>query len=110
MIRWYYGNTNAGKTTKALAEAKLSGALHIDGDILREITGNHDLSEAGRRRQNWTAAKLAQELAFQGFDVVVSTICPYRDQREQIKKTLACEFVYLGYEGDDQIEESPFER
>lgn len=107
MITWYYGNTGAGKTTEA---RKNAGAVLIDGDELREATGNHDLSEEGRRRQNWTAAKLAKLFSDQGHDVVVATICPYRDQREQIRDMIGCEFVYLGYDGDDQIAESPFER
>lgn len=107
MITWYYGNTGAGKTTLARQH---KNALVIDGDELRDITGNHDLSESGRRSQNWTAAKLAINLEKQGANVVLATICPYRDQREQIKKMTGCEFIYIGYKGDDQIPDSPFER
>lgn len=109
MITWFFGNTGAGKTTAA-RELMNQGAVLIDGDELRDATGNHDLTEAGRRRQNWTAAKLAQIFEGQSHKVVVATICPYRDQREQIKESIGCEFVYLGYEGDDHVPDSPFER
>lgn len=108
MITWYYGNTGAGKSMEAFKH--VGSAVIIDGDRLRAITSNYDLSEAGRRRQNWTAAKLAQEFDMQGLDVVVATICPYRDQRAQIKEMIDCEFIYIGYDGDNLIPESPFER
>ena len=110
MIKWFIGNTGAGKTTQARFLAEKTGAILIDGDELRDATGNHDLSETGRRRQNFTAAKLAKLFNAQGHDVVIATICPYKDQREEIQKMINCEFIYLEYANDDKIPESPFER
>lgn len=107
MITWYYGNTGAGKTTAA---KKHTDAVVLDSDEIRAAIRNYDLSEMGRRRQNFTLSQLALVIAEQGFDVVVASICPYRDQRESIQKMTECEFIYIGYEGDDQIPESPFER
>ena len=108
MITWIYGNTGAGKSTlsKRLAEDE-EQTIILDGDALRTIWTDLDLSEASRREQNLRASRLAKLLEDQGFDVIVATICPYRDLREQVKAITDCRFIYL--EGGKTGPEYPFE-
>lgn len=91
MILWLTGNVNAGKTTLA---KKFTGWINLDGDELREIWG-YDLSENGRIESNIKAAKLAKLFDSQGFNVAVSTICPYNYLRKMIKDICKCEFIYI---------------
>lgn len=93
-ITWFSGNTGSGKTTKAKAAAK-PGDIILDGNELRRIWLDLDLSEAGRREQSRRTARLAKYLESQGFNVYVAVIAPYRDLREEIKGICGCEFVYV---------------
>jgi len=104
MITWFYGNTGAGKTTKARALVKESGAILLDGDELRGVWGL-DLSTDGRLEQNNRVYKLAKLLESQGFDVVVAVICPFRAQRWSFQ---GVNFVYV--EGGKSGEDYPFEK
>jgi adenylylsulfate kinase-like enzyme len=54
-----------------------------------------DLSREGRWENNLRIARLARSLANQGFTVVVSTICPYRDLRVEVRKITDCKFIQL---------------
>src|SRR6266545_5516700 len=77
MIYWFTGQPGAGKTTLALAlQAVLrkSGhtVVHLDGEFLREITGNRDFTEAGRTRNIRAGQQLATKLHTEGVMVVAS--------------------------------------
>jgi len=92
MIYWFTGQPGAGKTTLALAlQAVLrkSGhtVVHLDGEFLREITGNRDFTEAGRTRNIRAGQQLATKLHTEGVMVVASFVSPYRNMREEFKKT-----------------------
>lgn len=97
MVIWIHGNSKSGKTTFARKLVELiSYAIHLDGDEMRAtICADLDLSEAGRRENNLRIARLAKLLADKGFPVVVSTICPYRDLRDEAQKICDCKFIQL---------------
>lgn len=95
MILWYTGNSGAGKTTAAREMARRTKSVLLDGDALREVWPGLTLTKADRWEQNLRAARLARMLGDQGFDVVVATICPYRDLRIECQKITGCEFVFL---------------
>ena len=109
MILWLTGNTGAGKTTIARV-LKRPDSIILDGDELRALTNNHDLSKEGRWAHNLFIAKLAKLLESQGFQIIVSVICPYEELRQQVKAITGCEFIYLSYEGDDQQPDKPYEK
>jgi adenylylsulfate kinase-like enzyme len=90
---WITGNSGSGKTT--LAKRLRKDEVLLDGDDLRGVWTDLDLSEAGRREQNLRVARLARLLADQGFGVIVATICPYRDLRARVQAITGCRFVYL---------------
>lgn len=84
--------------------------VHLDGDDMRaSISTDLDLSREGRVEHNLRIARLAKLLHSQGFDVVVSSICPYRDLRERVWKITGCEFIHLpgGKTGPEYPFESP---
>ena len=53
-------------------------------------------------------ARLARVLERQGFVVVVSTICPYRELRRKVKEITGCLMICL-VGGEPPGEERPFE-
>ena len=105
MITWITGNTGAGKTT--LAQKMRKNEVVLDGDMLRKVWTDLDLSEQGRCEQNLRAARLAKMLEEQGFDIIVATICPYKDLRDQVQKITGCTFIYLA--GGKSGVEYPYE-
>lgn len=105
MITWITGNSGSGKTT--LARRLRRHEIVLDGDALRAVWPGLGLGEADRREQNLRAARLAKLLEEQGHDVIVATICPYRDLRAQVHALTRCRFIYL--EGGRAGPEYPYE-
>jgi adenylylsulfate kinase-like enzyme len=86
MIYWFTGQPAAGKTTLAkLLEKYISNVIHIDGDDIRDIFKNKDYSENGRRINIQKAQDISIFLKSKGFNVIVSLVSPYEDQREKFK-------------------------
>jgi adenylylsulfate kinase len=90
-IIWLTGQPGSGKTVlgtmlyKHYAKQKQK-VIFIDGDDLREKTGNFDYSPEGRNKNILNAQMLARFLFKSGYTVIVSLVAPYRDLREQFKK------------------------
>jgi adenylylsulfate kinase-like enzyme len=105
MITWITGNSGSGKTT--LAKRLKKNEVILDGDDMRAVWPGLGFSQEDRIEQNMRVARLAKNLESQGFDVIVSTICPYKELRSQVQEITNCRFVYLegGKTGDDY----PFE-
>uniref|UniRef100_A0A6H1ZG27 Putative adenylyl-sulfate kinase n=1 Tax=viral metagenome TaxID=1070528 RepID=A0A6H1ZG27_9ZZZZ len=102
MIIWITGNSGSGKTTLA-RQMKTDRTIILDGDEIREVFQNKDLSFGGRWEHNLRTARLAKLLESQGFGVIVSLICPYKKLRNEVKKITNCSFIYLsgGKKGGD---------
>ena len=89
MIYWFTGQPSSGKTTLAdLLKKEKPGAFRIDGDDMRELFSNKDYSIKGRVENVGTAQRIAHYLHNQGYDVIVSLVSPYIDQREDFKTLL----------------------
>lgn len=76
---WISGLSGAGKTTIGTLfynylKEKKDNVVLIDGDVLREITGDSDFSEEGRDNRVKRNARLFQLLTDQGIDVVNCSI------------------------------------
>jgi len=109
VIIWLTGNSGAGKTT--LAKSMLDQiTVHLDGDDIRERIQGFSLTNSDRREHNLNVARWAKLLDDQGFDVIVSLICPFEDLRQEVQKITGCEFWYLEFDGDDQIPDKPYEK
>jgi len=95
MIYWFIGQPCCGKTTlaKLLATKLRVGyrVLHLDGDDLRKIFGNdkgyatETFTKEWRNEQTRILQKLVRLVCSQGIVVIVSTVNPYRDVREEFK-------------------------
>lgn len=105
MITWITGQSGSGKTTKALRMR--TREIILDGDALRAVWPGLTLSREDRWEQNLRAARLAKLLEDQGHDVIVATICPYRELRDQVQEITNCTFIYL--EGGKSGEDYPYE-
>lgn len=90
MIYWFTGQPGAGKTTLAyiLSTHLFPKSINVDGDDLRELFDNKDYSEAGRRKNIELAQNLAHFLHKKDYNVFVSLVSPYRDQRESFKQLI----------------------
>lgn len=106
MITWITGNSKSGKTF--LANRMRKNEIILDGDALRAVWPGLGFTIKDRWEQNCRAARLAVMLEAQGFDVIVATICPYTELRNQIKEMTNCRFIYL--EGGETGEDYPYEK
>lgn len=90
MIYWLIGQPCCGKTTLAkLLQAKIEKCLYFDGDDLRKIFGNSysavHFTREWREEQTRALQRLIGYIADQGFDMVIATVNPYRNVREEFK-------------------------
>lgn len=95
MIYWFIGQPGCGKTTLARRlkkhfDANGTPALHLDGDDLRKLYGAYSkehFTKEYRIEWNKILQRFAAHFADQGITVVLSTVNPYRDNREEFKKS-----------------------
>ena len=96
MIYWFTGQPGAGKTTlAAFIKETTPNCVHIDGDDIREHYNNKDYSKEGRMKNIELAQHLAHFLHNKGFNVAVSLVSPYREQREEFKKLIGKDLVEI---------------
>lgn len=93
-IQWIYGASGCGKSTLArkLLDAK---TVHLDGDDMRRVWTDLGFSDEDRRTQNLRVANLARVIERQGFNVVVSTICPTPELRAEVYSITGCTFIHI---------------
>ena len=105
MITWITGNSGAGKTT--LARKMRINETILDGDAMRACWPGLGFSKKDRWENNLRIARIAKMLEDQGHDVIVATICPYRELREEVRKITGCKFIYI--EGGKTGVQYPYE-
>jgi adenylylsulfate kinase len=98
MIYWLTGQPGAGKTTLSNYFYKHfppESVIRIDGDDLRDIFDNKDYSEFGRRKNIERAQDIALFMSNKGFNVIVSLVSPYKDQRDLFKNKTNVIEIYV---------------
>lgn len=83
------GKTTLGKELKAYIEKfyPTYKVIHIDGDQLREIFDNKKFTREGRIANMRIAHDIAKFLNYNGYTVIISLVAPYREIREELKKS-----------------------
>ena len=101
MIQWIYGPSGCGKSTLArkLLDQK---TVHLDGDDMRRVWTDLKFTDADRMTNNVRIAHMARVLDRQGFNVVVSTICPTQEIRDAVQKITGCTFIRIESEQDEK--------
>lgn len=93
-IQWVYGVSGCGKST--LARKLLdANTIHLDGDDMRRVWTDLEFSDEDRQTQNLRVANLARVIERQGFNVVVSTICPTKELRDKVFAICGCTFIEI---------------
>lgn len=108
---WFVGNSGAGKSTAARAVwATQHNAVWLDADAMRKVWPGLGFSREDRYEQNLRIARLAYILhEEQDLNVVVSSICPYRDLRDKVREIIPeVQFIFLAG-GKEPSDEYPFE-
>ncbi len=107
-IVWLTGNVGAGKSSIACLLKERLNAIALDGDTLRaSISTDLGFSKAERDEHNMRAARLANVLHSQGFNVIVSVIAPFRSTREKISTLINPFWIYV--RGGETGESMPYE-
>lgn len=95
MITVLFGQPHSGKTTLA---DKLEADYYIDGDHLRTMFQNKDYSRQGRINNLNRASDIATYLHYNGNDVVLSLVYPYKEARDYLNNLVpGVKWVYLHY-------------
>lgn len=110
---WISGLSGAGKTTIGklfydYLRAKKDNVVLIDGDVLREITGDGDFSEAGRDNRVKKNARLFALLTDQGIDVVNCSIGLRNKYREWNRELITnISEIYIKVSMEELIRRDP---
>jgi gluconate kinase len=95
MITVLFGQPHSGKTTLA---NKLEADYYIDGDHLRTMFQNKDYSRQGRINNLNRASDIATYLHYNGNDVVLSLVYPYKEARDYLNNLVpGVKWIYLHY-------------
>jgi len=108
MITWITGNSGAGKTRLAKSLQAKYGGVILDGEDMRRCWDDVRFTKDDRWKHNIRIAQLAKIIDNQGIDVIVATICPYKELRDRIKMIINCRFIYLDG-GKPSSKEYPYE-
>ena len=92
MIYTFIGQPCSGKSTLAkMLHKKLPGSLYLDGDELRRIFKTSNSAEHFTREWREEQTRILQRfvayIADQGIIVIIATVNPYRNIREEFKKS-----------------------
>lgn len=95
MIIVLFGQPHSGKTTLA---QQLEHDYHIDGDHLRTMFKNTNYSREGRINNLNRASDIATYLHYNGNDVVLSLVYPYKEARDYLNSLVPdVKWIYLHY-------------
>jgi adenylylsulfate kinase len=92
-VVWFTGLSGSGKTTLALALSKVLNEKNIknvvlDGDVLRAgLSSDLGFKDADRKENIRRAKEISKLLVEQGYVVIVALISPFREDRDEARKS-----------------------
>lgn len=104
MIYYFIGESTSGKTTLGNKLHKFlkteirnwkQTVFHIDEDEIRELYEITDYSKVGTRKLIKQTQRLVELLHNNGCDVVVSSVTPFLDVREEFKDQFGSDIVEI---------------
>jgi len=99
MIIVLFGQPHSGKTTLA---KQLPFDHHIDGDSMRHVFKNTNYTKEGRLQNLNRASDIATYLSYQGLNVVMSLVYPYKEARDYLNSLNSdVKWVFLKYEKEE---------
>ena len=108
-VVWLTGQSGSGKTSLAGAiKARLSSAVVLDGDDMRESISAEGFRPEDRHSHNLRVARLAQVLSRQS-PVIVSVIAPFSETRREIERIISPIWVLCRRSEQKSGAEFPYE-
>ena len=108
MIIWITGLKDSGKTfIGELLSSRSPSSIYLDADEMRKLWPHLGYSYQHRIENNKNLARLARSLEKQGFNIVVSSVCPYKKLRKELKETYHINFIQL--RGGEDTMNCPYE-
>lgn len=105
IVIYFFGQPCSGKTTLAnyfnenYYQNMEKKPFLIDGDKMRSLFKNYDYSKEGRIANLNRSTDLATYLHSEGYDVIMSLVCPYAEARKYLEqKDITVLWVHLFYE------------
>lgn len=91
MVIWITGKRSSGKTTyakrfKTFLEDAGQKVLLLDGDEIRDLTGDKDFSDESREQHIMTTARFAALAEKQGFIIIIALVSPKQKWRMEARK------------------------
>ena len=99
MIIWITGRKHSGKTTLAYKlKEQLGNCVVLDGDEIREITGNELYTDSSRIRNQRIITKFAKMLVGQGVEnIIIACVSPVKNIRESFQHELGAIEIQLPF-------------
>jgi len=91
MVFWITGKRSSGKTTygkrlKVFYESLGGKVLLLDGDEIRDLTGDQSYTDEARENHIMTTARFAALAEKQGFIVIICLLSPKKKWRMEARK------------------------
>ena len=114
MIYTFIGQPGTGKSTLARLfksfNEKTNHTVYFDGDDLRKMFKNsYELStftKAYRIEQTKNLQNLVKYIHSQGFDVIISTVNPYREVRDSFKDVMGFDLLEIYVHSEKSVREN----
>ena len=113
MIYWFIGQPGTGKSTLAKRfkshNERIMETISFDGDDLRKMFTDayqpKTFNKSYRIEQTKNLQQLVKYIHAQGFDIIISTVNPYREIRDSFKNEMGMELLEIYVHSEKSVRE-----